>query len=62
MHVLGLLGGWPAALVAQQMFRHKTRKQSFRRAFRITVVLNCAVLAWLVSHWGLAWLRLHGLG
>ncbi len=41
---LGLLGGWPGALVAQQVFRHKTRKRSFRRAFWATVAVNIAAL------------------
>ena len=41
----GFVGGWPGALVAQQLFRHKTRKRSFRRAFWITVVVNVLVLA-----------------
>ena len=41
----GFVGGWPGALVAQQLFRHKTRKRSFRRAFWLTVVVNVLVLA-----------------
>jgi uncharacterized membrane protein YsdA (DUF1294 family) len=45
---LGLLGGWPGALIAQQVFRHKTRKRSFRRMFWLTVLINVAVLAGLV--------------
>jgi uncharacterized membrane protein YsdA (DUF1294 family) len=43
--LLGLVGGWPGALVAQQLFRHKTRKRSFRRAFWGTVGANVLVLA-----------------
>ncbi len=43
--ILGLVGGWPGALVAQQVFRHKTRKRSFRRAFWGTVGVNVLVLA-----------------
>ena len=43
--LLGLVGGWPGALVAQQLFRHKTRKRSFRRAFWGTVGVNILVLA-----------------
>ena len=43
--ILGLIGGWPGALVAQQVFRHKTRKRSFRRAFWGTVGVNVLVLA-----------------
>ncbi|GAA1694202.1 hypothetical protein GCM10009808_09110 [Microbacterium sediminicola] len=41
---LGVLCGWPGALIAQQVFRHKTRKRSFRRMFWVTVVLNLLVL------------------
>jgi uncharacterized membrane protein YsdA (DUF1294 family)/cold shock CspA family protein len=37
---LGLIGGWPGAIVGQQVFRHKTRKVAFRSAFWGTVVLN----------------------
>jgi len=43
--VLGLIGGWPGGLVAQQVFRHKTRKRSFRRAFWATVGVNILALA-----------------
>ena len=46
---LGLVGGWPGALVAQQVFRHKTRKRTFRRAFWTTVLLNVVVLALLIA-------------
>lgn len=40
--LLGLFGGWPGAIVAQQVLRHKSRKASFRAAFWATVVLNVA--------------------
>ncbi len=33
LHVVELCGGWPGALVAQQAFRHKTRKLSFQLIF-----------------------------
>jgi uncharacterized membrane protein YsdA (DUF1294 family) len=46
---LGLVGGWPGALVAQQLFRHKTRKRSFRRAFWARVVLNVVLLALVIA-------------
>jgi uncharacterized membrane protein YsdA (DUF1294 family) len=27
---IGLVGGWPGAMLAQRMLRHKTQKQSFQ--------------------------------
>jgi uncharacterized membrane protein YsdA (DUF1294 family) len=47
LHLVALIGGWPGALIAQTLLRHKTRKPSFRFAFWATVVLNCGVLAWV---------------
>jgi uncharacterized membrane protein YsdA (DUF1294 family) len=49
LHLLAVIGGWPGALVAQRLFRHKSRKPSFQAAFLLTVVLNCAVLLWFWS-------------
>jgi uncharacterized membrane protein YsdA (DUF1294 family) len=46
LHVLALIGGWPGALVAQRVFRHKSAKPSFRIVFWATVILNCGALAW----------------
>ncbi len=40
LHLAALLGGWPAAWMAQNIFRHKTIKTSFRVMFWITVILN----------------------
>lgn len=48
LHLFELLCGWPGALVAQQFFRHKTRKTSFQVVFWFYVVLNLAVLVWLL--------------
>lgn len=47
LHAFDLLGGWPGGLLAQQAFRHKSGKRSFQAGFWITVLLNCAALAWL---------------
>jgi uncharacterized membrane protein YsdA (DUF1294 family)/cold shock CspA family protein len=46
---LGLIGGWPGALVARHRFRHKTRKVAFRVGYWFSVVLNVAGLAWLIA-------------
>lgn len=59
LHLLALACGWPGALVAQQMLRHKTSKPSFVAAFWFTVVLN--VLALILWHAGRSsWPRLAG--
>lgn len=49
LHLVGLCGGWPGALIAQQQFRHKTVKQPFQSVFWVTVALNLAAAWWLVS-------------
>lgn len=45
LHGLEMLGGWPGALLAQRVMRHKTRKSSYRNGFWMSVAVNCAVLA-----------------
>ncbi|MBK1712991.1 cold shock and DUF1294 domain-containing protein [Rubrivivax gelatinosus] len=49
LHTLALFGGWPGALLAQQVLRHKSSKQAFRRVFWATVVLNVIALLALGS-------------
>jgi uncharacterized membrane protein YsdA (DUF1294 family)/cold shock CspA family protein len=52
LHLLALAGGWPGALVAQQLLRHKSKKESFRMAFWLTVLVNCGALGWFLSSSG----------
>lgn len=40
LHAVELLGGWPGALLAQQVFRHKTRKASYQVLFWLIVLLH----------------------
>jgi uncharacterized membrane protein YsdA (DUF1294 family)/cold shock CspA family protein len=47
LHFFGLVGGWPGAVFAQQLLRHKSAKTEFQTVFWITVMLNCSALAWL---------------
>lgn len=49
LHLLSLVGGWPGALIAQQLLRHKTRKQPFQTLFWLTVVVNLGLVWWLVT-------------
>ncbi len=57
LHLFALLGGWPGALAAQQILRHKSRKASFQFIFWITVIANCVGLGWLTSSDGATLLR-----
>ncbi|ARA81409.1 DUF1294 domain-containing protein [Pseudomonas ficuserectae] len=48
LHATELLGGWPGALLAQQVFRHKTRKVSFQIVFWLIVLAHQVLwLDWL---------------
>ena len=40
LHAVELAGGWPGALLAQQLFRHKTRKLSYQLVFWIIVLMH----------------------
>jgi uncharacterized membrane protein YsdA (DUF1294 family)/cold shock CspA family protein len=57
LHFVSLIGGWPGALAAQGILRHKSKKASFQVVFWGTVVLNCGALGWLLSDSGARVLR-----
>lgn len=54
LHILSLLGGWPAALLAQRHLRHKSSKQSFQAVFWLTVVGNVLLMGLLTGSEGQA--------
>lgn len=56
LHGLSLIGGWPGALIAQQVLRHKSKKEEFRFVFWLTVVINVGVFLWLFTDSGSAML------
>lgn len=57
LHLFALVGGWPGALTAQRLLRHKSAKASFQATFWVTVLLNCGALGWLLSPAGSNTLR-----
>lgn len=40
LHTVELLGGWPGALLAQQLLRHKTKKASYQGVFWLIVLVH----------------------
>ena len=42
--VFGLIGGWPGAIIGQQLFRHKTQKQPFKTYFIVTVIVSISAM------------------
>jgi uncharacterized membrane protein YsdA (DUF1294 family) len=51
LHILELLGGWPGALLAQRLIRHKNAKTSYQVVFWLIVAVHIA--GWIVAarHW-----------
>jgi uncharacterized membrane protein YsdA (DUF1294 family)/cold shock CspA family protein len=50
LHLLSVAGGWPGALLAQQLLRHKTAKPEFVLVFWATVALNVTgLILWHAS-------------
>jgi len=45
LQVISLLGGWPGAILAQQLLRHKTRKRGFVSVFWMAVAVNMIAFA-----------------
>ncbi len=51
LHFLSLLGGWPGAILGQQILRHKSSKKSFQTLFWITLALNTVFSFCLISYY-----------
>ncbi len=48
LHLMEALGGWPGAVLGQQMFRHKTIKMSFRLVLWAIIVLHVSLSGYFV--------------
>lgn len=49
LHLLALAGGWSGAIIAQKRLRHKSKKQSFRITFWLTVIFNIALFVMILT-------------
>jgi len=49
LHLMSFVGGWPGALIAQVLLRHKTRKPLFLIGYWFTVIVNCIALGVIVG-------------
>jgi hypothetical protein len=52
LHLSALMGGWPGSIIGQQKLRHKTKKNSFRVFFCLTLLANLGLLCWLHTSYG----------
>lgn len=47
--LMGLACGWPGAVVAQKLLRHKSNKPTFAARFWATIVINVSLFVYLVA-------------
>ena len=47
LHILDVMGGWPGGLLAQRVFRHKTRKLWFQVVFWLCVAVHILTWGWI---------------
>lgn len=50
LHTCELVGGWPAAIFSQRLFRHKTHKMAYQAVFWIIVLAHEVAWCWVL--WG----------
>lgn len=43
LHTIAVLGGWPGAVVGQQVLRHKSQKTSFRITLGLTMLVHILI-------------------
>ena len=53
LHTLEFLGGWSGALLAQRLFRHKTKKRSYQTMFWFILLMQAAAVYVILRYLGL---------
>ena len=53
LHAMELLGGWPGALLASKLFRHKSRKASYRIVRAMCILAHVLAVAGLLAWAGM---------
>ena len=53
LHTLEFLGGWSGALLAQRLFRHKTKKRSYQSMFWFILLMQAAAVYVILRYLGL---------
>ena len=51
LHMLEAVGGWPAALIAQRQFRHKTSKVEFQLVYWFIVISHILIALDYLRGW-----------
>ncbi|PSW32298.1 DUF1294 domain-containing protein [Photobacterium phosphoreum] len=57
LHLLALAGGWPGALWAQKILRHKSQKQPFKAILWLMIIANITVFIMIFTPFGYHWLH-----
>ncbi|HCA94497.1 MAG TPA: hypothetical protein DEP38_07470 [Cyanobacteria bacterium UBA9226] len=51
LHLWELMGGFPGAALAQQFYRHKSKKKSYQIEFAIAIAIHVFVVFYLIFSW-----------
>lgn len=51
LHTAELLGGWPGALIAQRVWRHKRQKGRYMLVFWVIVGIHAGAWVWWSALW-----------
>ena len=55
LFLFALLGGALGGTLGMHLFRHKTKHWYFRWGFPLILLIQAALLVWLIWHFGLRW-------